>query len=141
MPDLRLGNDHAIEVRHWDRDVLRSLPPTALALIAEDAGVDPAAENDDGEPLYPDLIEAVATRVVRNPLPGQRVTSVGIPNENDPSTWMHDLFGASGLWRSHSDGDPAWVDGDERLAGAVAAVFGIPIGEPAGWGEEADDEG
>ena len=66
-------------------------------------------------------------------LPGQLVTTVVFPPDEDLPTRMRTLTHADGLWRCHSTAPAAWVESDDpELEKAISQHFNCPIGRPDG---------
>lgn len=71
-------------------------------------------------------------------LPGKRVTTVVIQDEDTLQQRMRTITHADGIWPHHSRQPAAWVecDQDEELVAALAQHFGCPIGRPLDWPSE-----
>lgn len=71
------------------------------------------------------------------PLPGNRVTTVQVRDEDDTETRVRTITHADGLWPRMSMAPAAWVEcpGDSELESALSEFFNCPVGEPADWSE------
>lgn len=69
------------------------------------------------------------------PLPGDRITSVDMPDHLSHADAIRTIMHPDGLWRSHSLAPaPAWVESDDAaLAAAISNAVGCPIGRPDTW--------
>jgi hypothetical protein len=72
-------------------------------------------------------------------LPGNRVTTVHIPDSYTRQEALRTIWHDDGLWTRHSSQPPAWVECGEEpgLASALSAVYDCPIGRPEDWAESA----
>ena len=67
-------------------------------------------------------------------MPGNRVTTIHVLDEDDLPTRMRTLTHQDGLWPRMSPVPAAWVEAtDPELEEALAEFFNCPIGEPEGW--------
>lgn len=69
-------------------------------------------------------------------LPGNRVTTVTIPDTYTRQEAIRTVWHPDGLWVQHSTAaGPAWVecDDDPELASALGIIYGCPVGRPEDW--------
>lgn len=71
-------------------------------------------------------------------LPGKRITTVVIQDEDTLPQRVRTITHVDGIWPQHSPEPAAWVEcpEDEELQATLAEHFGCPIGRPDDWPTE-----
>lgn len=75
------------------------------------------------------------------PIPGNQITSAGLPSDEDGWTdeerfqAVTDTERGMGIWVMHSTAPaPAWVESsDPEFAQRIATHYGCPVGRPSDW--------
>ena len=76
----------------------------------------------------------------RQSLPGNRVTTVHIPENYSRDEQVSVITAQDGVLANHSEsGEVDWVQSsDSDLAKSLASEFGCRVGRPRGWTQETD---
>lgn len=72
---------------------------------------------------------------VKEPIPGNQVTTVNIPDSYTRQEAVRTVWHPDGVWAHHSSAPaPNWVESDDpELATVLGMIYGCPVGRPAEW--------